>query len=262
MTYAFGLTVETYRGLKRVEHGGAYGGYRTTITRFPDQSFSVIILANLGTIAPDGLATKVADLFLAEAYTEGGSTQDGKEITLSEEQLTEKSGTYWSADSEMVIDLIPKQGRMWLKVMGIELPLAAMDVDTLKVTGAPVDGSIHFEQPATGTASRISVVIAGSKPDPMEKIAIVTPSDPDLQAMVGEYYSDELRAWIQLVLQDGKVVIKDRRHTLPFRFGKKDMFIGDTLNFYSVYAENGAVNELLLCSGRAHNISYKRIGNV
>jgi hypothetical protein len=93
----------------------------------------------------------------------------------------------------------------------------------------------------------------------MEKIEVVTLAQGELEGMVGEYYSDELRAWIQVTLQDGKVVVKDRRHNLPFRFGKKDMLIGDAINIYVKRAENGTASELLLCGGRARNIAYKRI---
>jgi hypothetical protein len=44
--YASGLSINTYRGLETVGHGGADAGYRTNILRFPEQRFTVIILAN------------------------------------------------------------------------------------------------------------------------------------------------------------------------------------------------------------------------
>jgi hypothetical protein len=40
--YAWGLRVFASRGLKAVEHGGAWAGFRAEILRFPDQRFSVI----------------------------------------------------------------------------------------------------------------------------------------------------------------------------------------------------------------------------
>src|SRR5580692_8931578 len=44
--YAFGLEMDSYRGLPIVEHGGALFGYRTEILRFPNQLFSVVCLCN------------------------------------------------------------------------------------------------------------------------------------------------------------------------------------------------------------------------
>ncbi len=63
--YAWGLVVSEYKGLKVVEHGGAWAGFRAALVRFPEQKFSVIILANLDSIDPSGLALRVADIYLA-----------------------------------------------------------------------------------------------------------------------------------------------------------------------------------------------------
>ncbi|WP_449405631.1 hypothetical protein [Massilia phosphatilytica] len=46
INYASGLIVDAYRGKRIVEHGGACGGFRAQLLRFPDQRFSVIMLAN------------------------------------------------------------------------------------------------------------------------------------------------------------------------------------------------------------------------
>ena len=43
--YALGVAMGAYRGLPTVEHGGALGGYRSHLLRFPDQEFAVVILA-------------------------------------------------------------------------------------------------------------------------------------------------------------------------------------------------------------------------
>ncbi|MEE2778268.1 MAG: serine hydrolase [Acidobacteriota bacterium] len=44
--YALGLAVDDYRGLRRVQHGGAWGGFRAMLMRFPAQRTSVICLCN------------------------------------------------------------------------------------------------------------------------------------------------------------------------------------------------------------------------
>ena len=64
--YAFGLVVSEYKGLKVVEHGGAWVGFRAALIRFPEQKFSVVILANLDSINPSRLAFGVADIYLAD----------------------------------------------------------------------------------------------------------------------------------------------------------------------------------------------------
>lgn len=69
LTYAWGLQVGTYRGLRIVEHSGSLGGYRAHLTRFPDQHVSVVALCNLGSITPGTLVRQVADAHLAKQFT-------------------------------------------------------------------------------------------------------------------------------------------------------------------------------------------------
>jgi CubicO group peptidase (beta-lactamase class C family) len=64
--YGFGWAVDTYRGLSRVHHNGGIPGFSTSIVRFPEQKTSVVILANSETADAQGLALKVAALYIPE----------------------------------------------------------------------------------------------------------------------------------------------------------------------------------------------------
>ncbi len=66
LAYAKGLTLGTYRGLPFVSHGGAWGGYRAQLLRFPGQHFSVACLCNLETANPEALAIQTSEVFLAD----------------------------------------------------------------------------------------------------------------------------------------------------------------------------------------------------
>ena len=68
--YAFALNNGTYRGLRTVSHGGSLAGYRAQLMRFPDQDFSVIILANRGDINPTALCFNVANVFLNDQFVQ------------------------------------------------------------------------------------------------------------------------------------------------------------------------------------------------
>ena len=69
-TAAPSMAIDEHRGLLVVEHGGALGGYRTSLVRFPDERYSVVVLANLSSAQPSELAMQVADIYLADRYTE------------------------------------------------------------------------------------------------------------------------------------------------------------------------------------------------
>src|SRR5713101_1070258 len=103
LDYAKGLFIEDYRGLRTVSHGGAWGGYRAELLRFPEQHFSVACLCNLGNAAPSKRAHQVADIYLAsslkpkqEKKKEGEESRKKKDsIKLTEEQLQAYTGDYW-----------------------------------------------------------------------------------------------------------------------------------------------------------------------
>jgi CubicO group peptidase (beta-lactamase class C family) len=68
-TYALGLSVDKYRGLRTVSHGGSWAGYRAELLRFPDQHLSVACLCNLARTNPSMLARRVAEIYLGDRMT-------------------------------------------------------------------------------------------------------------------------------------------------------------------------------------------------
>jgi CubicO group peptidase (beta-lactamase class C family) len=91
LDYAKGLSRGTHRGLPYVDHGGSWGGYRAQLLRFPEQTFSVACLCNLGSADPDRRAFRVADIFLAgqlKPAAEDKSAQRGKREKKATVELT------------------------------------------------------------------------------------------------------------------------------------------------------------------------------
>ncbi len=66
VTYAFGLTVDTWRGLKRVQHGGSWAGYRSHVVRFPEAELAVVTRCNDATADPTSLALDAAAVVLKD----------------------------------------------------------------------------------------------------------------------------------------------------------------------------------------------------
>jgi hypothetical protein len=62
--------VGTFGGYRVVSHSGAYGGYRSTYLRFPEEHLSVITLCNVSTMSSQ-LAERVGSLFLSTGIGEG-----------------------------------------------------------------------------------------------------------------------------------------------------------------------------------------------
>ncbi len=80
LDYAKGLFISTHRGLRTVRHGGAWGGYRAELLRFPDQHFSVACLCNVASANPEKRADEVAEIYLcrSDETGEGNGSAGGK----------------------------------------------------------------------------------------------------------------------------------------------------------------------------------------
>lgn len=70
LEYAFGLFVRFVDGMRIVDHDGALGGFRASLTRFPDQRLSVACLCNQGDIDSGKLALQVAGIYLGRTIHE------------------------------------------------------------------------------------------------------------------------------------------------------------------------------------------------
>ena len=64
LQYAWGVSVRRHRHKPIISHGGLFIGYRAKFVRFPEQDFSVVVLANAETVEVDGIALRLADMAL------------------------------------------------------------------------------------------------------------------------------------------------------------------------------------------------------
>ena len=121
ISYAFGLNIGEYRGLKTVGHSGSWRGFRSHLIRFPDQKFGVVILCNLDTFNPLDLAEKVADLYLddifapkeaAESEKATEPAEETKSEPLAPEQLAEFEGDYYTEELDTTYTIRVREDRL------------------------------------------------------------------------------------------------------------------------------------------------------
>ncbi len=62
--YALGNSHGMYRGHRTLSHGGAFGGYRAELLRFPDVPLSVAVLCNSAGADATGMARRVSEVLL------------------------------------------------------------------------------------------------------------------------------------------------------------------------------------------------------
>jgi CubicO group peptidase (beta-lactamase class C family) len=147
ITYAFGVVVYTYRGLPRVSHGGAYGGYRAHQLRFPEQRFSVLQLCNAANANPDARALRIAEALMGEAFTESSrqasapQARDTPAPRPSVAQLVAYAGRYASPELAAEVTLAVRGDSLFIRRRGVEAAMRATGADEFM---APGMGAVRF----------------------------------------------------------------------------------------------------------------------
>jgi CubicO group peptidase (beta-lactamase class C family) len=161
IVYAFGQNIGTYRGLATATHTGSWAGFRTVLQRFPDEQFAVVILANTTEMNPSSLASRIADIYLAErlapvrAVAAGGGTAAGAGSTAAAErwsptaaELHEYAGTYMSHELLTGWAVEIREGQLVASHFRVgEAIMRPLRPDTFS---APNFGEVRFERDAAG----------------------------------------------------------------------------------------------------------------
>lgn len=216
LTYAFGLAVGAYKGLKTVGHGGADAGYRSDFIRFPDQRFSVVCLCNFSRSNPGMLTRRVADIYLADQLKQPPPRESKPTTTAAstgdkptEQELASKTGSYHDKKGLQTIRIEIKDGKLTADV-GPGFPLNPVSKDRFQVVGAPIQ--ITFEGTSNGHPQRMVVAAEGeAEPTVFEYLETVNLTPAQLADYAGTYYSDELDTRYVVVVKDGKLMLRRRK---------------------------------------------------
>ena len=168
LTYAWGLGIGSYRGVKIVDHGGSLGGYRAHLIRFPEHHTSIAALCNLA-IAPSGLVRQVADVVLKDKLKAprqitssgtAGPTQTAGTAsapTLDAKMLGNYAGKYVSDEIDATFTIAPAGTGLTVQRDGDAEPVSLQPTgpDTFRARGF----TIRFEK--TGDRVTSLVVDAG-----------------------------------------------------------------------------------------------------
>ena len=131
LSYALGLEFGSYRGLNTMGHGGSAVGYVAEFLQFPEQRFSVVVLSNLSSFRPGRLARQVADLYVADQFTEPSPadrqarprTAPPEGITLSMGELEAFVGDFYSEELDFTYSFDVQEGSLQLELRGDRIEL-------------------------------------------------------------------------------------------------------------------------------------------
>lgn len=120
LTYAWGLVVDEWRGMRRVSHTGSLAGYRTALWRLPEQRWAAVVLCNYAEARPGIVVERVAGATLGAAF---GPTTTVTTMAIENASITvpppaeipaDIAGSYWSDELQVTWTIARRDDGYWL----------------------------------------------------------------------------------------------------------------------------------------------------
>lgn len=264
LTYARGLTVNDYRGLRVLAHGGAWMGFRAEMLRFPETGIGAAALCNVGSAAPSVLLAKVADIVLADRLTTAPpapsetNASDTPKVaaTFKPDDYT---GTYFGAEQALLRRIEAREGKLWhVRPQGSDSELAFEGEHRFRMLGVPTPATVQFV--SEGAGARRLTLVSGGESFEMKQVAPYAPDTDALAAFVGNYESAELETRWRLIANGAELRLQPRRGpALPLTPAFADAFTGSGTLIRFQRDDTHRIAGFAVGVGRARGIQFRRI---
>jgi hypothetical protein len=254
-----GLAISEYRGLKMINHGGLWQGYRSDIVRFPDCQFSVICLANLSTFNPTKLSLQVADIFLEHEFTEVITkpiSRSVESINLSLAELETRTGFYHNPTTNSIWELEIKDEKLIAKVVEMYFQLIPIDATHFQSVDGVFNYDIDIEFP--GDPNQMIVKVdAGKGIEIFTLQKMLASTSQRLTDYIGTYYSAELESSYKVTLEDNKLFVNVKGYPpCHLRSIGQDLFLAENDRFEFIRDDNNLIIGFDRCGNRVRRLHF------
>ena len=248
ISYASGLFVDEWRGMKEVQHSGATGGYRAFVSRLPQKDVAVAVLCNASSANPTALAHQAL-----EAYLDLPAVTAARPATTDSAAVARILGTYRNARVGQPVRLAWRDGRI---VLGNGQPLSPGGERRFVSSGGD---EVVFDVLEPGTVRGGFVVFSGGDSTRFDPVTPFTPTAANAMEYAGTYVSDEAEATLTVVADGANVRLRDRygsvRQMLP---SYRDSFAAGGTIITFVRDASGKVIGMNVGTDRAWSVRFAR----
>lgn len=262
---ALGQFVGEYKGLNEIQHGGADAGYRSYLTRFPDENFAVVVLSNAAEFNPSKMAHKVVDIYLKDKIKtdkpkEIKEENNAKAVVVDENVV----GTYvgdFELQPGVIISIRSIDNQLSAIAKG-QPKVALTPISTTEYTIEGVEAKIEFI-PNKGENIKLLKIHQGGQIMEAQRVQVFDTSSVILSDFSGEFYSEELSTTYNFTVVKENLVAKHSRLS-DFNLNpiKENMFEGEARFFGQVEFirdKNNIITGCKVSSGGVRNLYFKKV---
>jgi CubicO group peptidase (beta-lactamase class C family) len=245
ISYALGLDVGNYKGIKEVTHSGATAGYQTYLARFPEKKLSVGVLCNSFPPSSGDVVYSVVD----EIFGPFPEPAKVEAVTMPEDQLKKFAG-------------------LWRNDVTRNANQIALDKGELKINRGPLkpaaDGSFMLGDRKLTFKDGTPVTAAIANPDgSTTRLTLMSewkPTAAVLSDFAGDWYSEEAQAMFTFAVEEDKAFFKQRPSTkLPLQPLYKDHFGAQGFVVWVTRDASGKIDKLHIGGSRMRDMPFERV---
>src|SRR5688500_3274216 len=248
ISYALGLDVSTYKGIKEIAHSGGTAGYQTYLARYPEKKLSVAALCNGAPPFSGDIVYSIVD----EIFGPFPDPAKPEAATVAEEQLKKYVGTWRNEKTRNANQITLDKGE--LKLNGGPLRPTA---DGMFLLG---ERKTKFVTNKDGSPSVTEILNNDGSVTRLIYEKEWTPTPADLASFAGDWYSDEAGATFTFAVEGDKAFIKQRPKTkLALRPIYRDAFSTQGFVVWFTRDASGKVDKLHVGASRMRDMPFTRV---
>src|SRR3990172_6755437 len=260
ISYALGVSVDSWRGLHTVSHGGSWAGYRAHFVRFPEHRLSVTTFCNLSTPGPDPLAIKVATVYLGARMSPDtigswdSALVSALPVPMTLEQLRGFEGAWRNVELGEVRRTRIRGDSLMAGAGGALTRLVPLGGGRFRVGRTNTEWT--FDGGTGGMPARLSIRTRGGTTR-HQRFGLETLSAAQLAEYPGDYLSEEIETTNTFVADSGRLVItRGGRRFGVFEPVARDLFVGGGAVLEFARDARGRITGFAVQSGRARNLRF------
>jgi CubicO group peptidase (beta-lactamase class C family) len=268
--YGAGLSISTRNGLPMITHNGAWMGYRASMSRYPEQHLSIVILSNAGSIEVS--ASQIANIYLDDHFIsseqQSEAYQEPAAIDLEARVLVSHEGMYWNESRHLLRVIEVREGKLhYVRSVDSATELGALEEGRFFMVGIGTPVSVEFE----GSGEFRTMTVAVDNEDPMLFEIFPVLSENVLATYTGSYWSAELGRELQLSVEGKEITaswadegIRTSGHLLSVdnvlfpKFVPVPWYPQDTRVHFE-HDGSGAITGLSLSCDMARGVSFEKL---
>jgi hypothetical protein len=179
ITYALGLSVDTYKGLKDVSHGGSTAGYQTFLARYPDNKVSVAVMCNGTSPSAGRIAASITDEIFGP-FPEAARAESAK---VSEDELKKFVGIWRNEKTHIPARFVIENGvSRWSGARLVPMGAGQFTAG---------DDQLRFTFDKDGKPASAETVDSEGQVTRFVPARAWTPAPADLASFKGDWFSDD-----------------------------------------------------------------------